>query len=104
MTLWIAGKPPPIASARFAAPLDFPYDFTLRDPGDLTEEGAAEGGAWWAGADLTVSARLDTDGVAATRGPDDLVGRATFRRGGSKMAIDLQGRGFGGRLVTSKQK
>ena len=55
------GKPPPIATARFAAPLTFPFDFTL-GPDSLTEEGRS--GAWWAQDDLIVSARLDTDGVA----------------------------------------
>lgn len=101
------GKSPPVASARFAGPLTFPFTFELTTA-DLTPEGLAS--QWWAGEALVVSSRLDEDGVAATRGPNDLVGRATsvVRRPGADAAgsvrddvlVELRGRGFGGKLVT----
>ena len=98
------GKPPPIATARFAAPLTFPFDFTL-GPDSLTEEGRS--GAWWAQDDLIVSARLDTDGVASTRDASDLVGRGVARRGGraqsGPVVVELRDRGVGGRMLTKKQ-
>ena len=34
---------------------------------------------WWNRQDLTLSARWDEDGDAGTRGPSDLVGRATLK-------------------------
>lgn len=69
-----------------------------------------------------VSARLDSDGVAATRDPEDLVGRALMKKTKLSKAVPataaspgdqastevpqvtvpLQGRGFGGKLVTGK--
>ena len=98
------GKPPPIATARFAAPLKFPFDFTL-GPDSLTEEGRS--GEWWTQDDLIVSARLDTDGVAATRDESDLVGRGVARRGGraqsGPVVVELRDRGVGGRMLTKKQ-
>ena len=96
------GKPPPCLAARIPLTSDsFPYEFSLSDL-DLTPEGAssAESGRWFDGIDLVVSARYDTDGVAATRDPTDLVGRAIARR--EPIVIQLKGRGFGGKLVTSK--
>jgi len=64
---------------------------------------------------LVISARLDSDGVAATRDADDLVGKTTctYRTSESKdtstadggcenTAIVLTGRGFGGKLITSR--
>ena len=96
------GKPPPCLAARIPLTSDsFPYEFSLTDL-DLTPEGAssAESGRWFDGIDLVVSARYDTDGVAATRDPTDLVGRAIARR--DPIVIQLKGRGFGGKLVTSK--
>ena len=104
------GKPPPVASARYTSPISFPFDFELGDA-DLTAEGAAviEGSSssarWWSGEDLVVSARFDSDGVAATRDPGDLVGRG-FSSGqpAERIQVRLQGRGVGGRLITSKAK
>jgi len=61
---------------------------------------------WWL-QPLLVSARLDSDGVAATRDPEDLVGRVVAQagRGGYGTAeLPLQGRGLGGRLVTQRSK
>ena len=43
---------------------------------------------------LTVSARLDGDGVAATRGPDDLVGSAFYNVGNGAAQITLTPRGL----------
>mgnify|MGYP004189624585 FL=1 len=42
---------------------------------------------------LTVSARLDQDGVAATRGPDDLVGSVYTTPSSAPAAIALEPRG-----------
>jgi hypothetical protein len=73
------GKSPPVLSARYPNPT-FPFDFALTAK-DFTTEGAAKivngdsasdkrSGVWWSGQDLIVSARLDTDGIASTRGSD----------------------------------
>ena len=43
---------------------------------------------------LTVSARLDGDGVAATRGLDDLVGSAFYNVGNGAAQITLTPRGL----------
>ena len=89
----------------------------MNRPDDLTPEGIGETSdafppatleeAWWGKDDLIVSARLDTDGVAASRDPTDLVGRSSFQRSkstsGRVVGLELQGRGIGGKLVTSKQ-
>ena len=70
--------------------------------------GAAERSAWSAAPQLVVSARLDTDGTAATRGPEDLVGRGAAPRddaapgGWGEASVQLVGRGIGGRLVTQR--
>ena len=124
------GRPPPVLSARYPRP-DFPFDFELTSF-DLTPEGAAASattpttmddgrdGVWWAGEDLVVSARLDTDGVASTRDPTDLVGRGIFRPPAATPAstaaasaaaaapatvvsIELRGRGMFGKSVTGRK-
>ena len=101
------GKAPPVLSARFANP-SFPFDFDLSSQW-LTPEGASkvEGtdtdDVWWRGEDLIVSARLDSDGIAATRDPTDLVGRSIYTaKDNSKVSIELQGRGMFGKAVTKK--
>jgi hypothetical protein len=108
------GKPPPIAAKRLAPPLSFPLTFELDDLADLTPEGAAEPARWWERDELVLSARLDTDGVAATRDPTDLVGRAlcalpTSSRSQAnaqdsppRCVLDLGGRGFGGKFITTR--
>ena len=57
--------------------------------------------------ELTVSARLDSDGTAATRSPEDLVGRGVAkvpRQGPRERAeVVLTGRGIAGRFATQKQ-
>jgi hypothetical protein len=105
----------------------FPLDFTLT-AADVTVEGLQQqiGGPavnantntsepyWWSRDHLIVSARLDSDGVAATRDPNDLVGRSVYkqkkRSSGSgtdaneeMVTIELQGRGVGGKFVTGKK-
>lgn len=109
------GKPPPVLSARFANISSFPFDFTLSSD-NFTPEGATsvakEGDAstantedvWWDKEDLIVSARLDTDGVAATRDPTDLVGRGIYvaNKEGT-VIVELQGRGMFGKSVTAKK-
>ena len=103
-----AGKVVPLATARFAAPLSFPFTFKLTTV-DLTAEYATMGA--YDQLDLTVSARYDGDGVAATRGPDDLVGRGLLKKNKSQdpsqwqsAYVELQGRGLTGRLLTGGTK
>jgi len=108
------GKPPPILAARFESPT-FPFDFQLSEK-DLTPEGmgnndsqqsANSSGFWWGADDLIVSARWDSDGVAATRSPEDLVGRNMWKRASKSddsagFVLDLQGRGSFGKFATKK--
>lgn len=105
-----AGKVVPLATKRFAAPLLFPFQFELT-AADLTEEYRDADPSSYDSVDLLVSARWDGDGVAATRGPDDLVGRGLLRKLGSSdkeqwsgASIELQGRGLAGRLLTGGSK
>ena len=100
-----AGKVPPLAAARFASPT-FPYSFSI-SMDDITPEFSSIPRAEWERQDLIVSARLDTDGVAATRDPADLVGRGLVEKRGSAdppawaaADVELQGRGLTGRLLT----
>ena len=113
------GKAPPVLAVRFPNVIQFPYEFEL-SLNDLTLEGSSKISAddtdgssnnyWWEGKDFIVSARWDTDGIAATRNPTDLVGRSLFAVGSNGdrsvgAAIQLQGRGFTGKLITGgKQK
>ena len=102
------GKPPPVLTARIPNP-SFPLDFQLT-VADLTAEGASssQGDAnqyWFQGQDLIVSARWDSDGVAATRDPTDLVGRTQYYASrGDDIELILTGRGFTGKLVMGKNK
>ena len=103
------GKPPPVLAARFERP-QFPFEFSLTSD-NLTAEGASvvevsDNGViiWWSDEDLIVSARLDSDGVAATRDPGDLVGRGFYSAAAQDdVIIELQGRGMFGKAVTSKK-
>ena len=108
------GKSPPVLAARIENP-SFPLDFTLVSPRDLTIEGAStaivgDGKAtdfenlWWIKEDLIVSARWDSDGVAATRSPEDLVGRAIWKNGEANVQLELGGRGAFGKLVTGSKE
>lgn len=104
------GKPPPVLAARIPRPV-FPLNFSLTSL-DLTQEGASLiSGAendqfWFETMDLIVSARFDTDGVAYTRDPTDLVGRSIFNAKQSDVGVivPLTGRGFTGKMVTGKSK
>ena len=60
-----AGKVPPLATARIASPISFPYEVRLT-LADLTPEYAGVPRKEWQQQDLTISARWDTDGTAAT--------------------------------------
>lgn len=60
-----AGKVPPLATARIASPVSFPYEVRLT-LADLTPEYAGVPRKEWQQQDLTISARWDTDGTAAT--------------------------------------
>jgi hypothetical protein len=108
------GKPPPILAARFENPT-FPFDFEL-SLNELTIEGISNGTTkvddpntfWWRDDDLVVSARWDSDGVAATRSPDDLVGRGLFNKksdlSSSPVRVTLTGRGAFGKFATGAKK
>lgn len=100
----------PMATARFAGPITFPYEWAF-SAADLTPEYSgmdATALASYLRADLTISVRFDDDGVLSTNGPDDLVGRSTLRKRGSSepgmwepAIVQLQGRGYAGRISTS---
>ena len=93
------GKAPPVLSARFMNP-SFPFKFNLGEE-HLTLEGTQF--EWFTMCDLIISARYDQDGVAATRSPDDLVGRSVaFRKDGSyeSIQVKLEGRGAFGKFAT----
>ena len=103
------GKPPPVLAARFAKP-SFPFSFSLTDD-NLTAEGMAASSSssstktfWWENDDLIVSARWDSDGAAATRSPEDLVGRGLLRRkiDDSVVVVQLEDRGAFGKFATKK--
>jgi hypothetical protein len=100
------GKAPPVLASRIQSP-QFPLDFQLSTL-DLTQEGAAfmsNNRYWFEGQDLTISARWDTDGVASTRDPTDLVGRSQYIASkGNEAIVQLSGRGLTGKLVTGKSK
>jgi len=109
------GKPPPVLTARLGNSYSFPLDFQLTAL-DLTAEGrgatatatatATAGGEdasstkeeveyWWNDLDLIVSARWDTDGIAATRDPSDLVGRGFASSKARRAATSRDGGGGG---------
>ena len=101
------GKAPPVLTARIENPT-FPLSFQLTRQ-DLTPEGGVD--LWWQHDDLTVSARLDMDGIAATRSPDDLVGRGMYYSNNSQkegdttaggVVVALGGRGAFGKFATKK--
>eukprot|EP00980_Cylindrotheca_fusiformis_P009233 scaffold2012_cov193-Cylindrotheca_fusiformis.AAC.5 len=105
------GKAPPVLAAKIENP-SFPLQWQLSSPRDLTPEGASTKGQersldfsklWWNREDLIVSARWDSDGVAATRSPDDLVGRAIWEKGGN-IEVQLSDRGAFGKFVTGSKQ
>ena len=106
------GKAPPVLAARFPISGEdaFPFRFQLT-ANDVTQEGAiglesAESTKpyWWESETLVVSARLDSDGVAATRDPSDLVGRGVGKAlSEDDTVVQLEGRGLFGKAVTNKK-
>ena len=101
-----AGKTPPLAAARYPSPIQFPFDFALSTK-DLTQEFLALDASVWEAKDLSITARWDVDGVAATRSPEDLVGRGGLSKKGTSdpaswtsASVELQGRGIAGRMLT----
>ena len=100
----------PMATARFAGPITFPYEWAF-SAADLTPEYSgmdATALASYLRADLTISVRFDDDGVLSTNGPDDLVGRSMLRKRGASepgmwepAVVQLQGRGYAGRISAS---
>lgn len=98
-------RSPPLAGVRISISeedVTFPYKFAVR-MNDVYPDAPPR--SEWESQGLTVSARLDTDGTAATRDPEDLVGRgeADLVKGNRKPAeVVLMGRGFGGKLITQK--
>ena len=100
-------KPPPLFTKKITNPT-LPLTIKLSTD-DLTPEGLALKGKYaQIGTELTVSARLDEDGVASTRGPNDLVGRGytKYSTDGtwSEFSIDLTDRGIGGKFITTKKQ
>ena len=100
-------KAPPVMSKRISASAlksGFPLEVTLDSTVDSTPEG--QDGIWTKGANpLLVSARLDVDGTAATRSPEDLTGSgsASFDRTEGRwdhFDIALSGRGLTGKFIT----
>mmetsp|Transcript_15972 Transcript_15972/g.48309 ORF Transcript_15972/g.48309 Transcript_15972/m.48309 type:complete len:181 (+) Transcript_15972:20-562(+) len=88
----IAATPAPaIGALRFLVKdVTFPFKFAFaRD--DLFPEYAD---ADLTGIQLTLAARLDSDGVAATRGPQDLVGAAFVAGGDTSAVLELKPRGL----------
>lgn len=129
----LGGRSPPVLTAKFLVENGnvFPFSFQIT-PDAVTPEGAfrslsskslennqlhdEDNTYWWSKDNLIVSARLDSDGVAATRDPEDLVGRSISlnvkcKSGEDKtrsiqcrreVVLELQGRGIGGKFVTRK--
>ena len=104
------GKPPAVLTARYPISGEAPYEFQL-SASDLTEEGSFSTSndksepLWWQNDDLIISARLDSDGVASSRFPEDLVGRtiSSAKNSRSGLRIELSGRGMFGKSVTRKK-
>lgn len=102
-------KPIPIMSKRIGNIQKYPVLFTLDYDSDKTVEGAQ---MLSTGMDsinsVTVSARLDTDGMASTRSPEDLVGRGNSRwnhnNGWNDINIELVGRGITGKFITGSKR
>ena len=102
-------KPPPILSKRIeVASSQFPVEVTIDDSLDSTLEGKQLEKKWKSGdLPLLFSARLDEDGTASTRSPNDLIGQATVKYVGSeweRFEIVLGGRGVAGKFITAPNK
>lgn len=86
--------------------VNFPLQYTISEKEDGTEDVNLQR-TKWVGLPMIVSARYDTDGVAATRDETDLVGKGDSSRNEDdswqKADIELSDRGVGGKLVTAKK-
>jgi hypothetical protein len=110
--VWVSAvrniKNPPVLATRITSIESFPYAFTITDEKSSTPEGINTAAQWKSGAlPLAVSARLDSDGVAATRSPEDLIGqgKAKFVNGNwEDVKITLEGRGVAGKFITEKKQ
>lgn len=102
-------KFPAVMTKRVEGKLDFPYQYTISETKDFTEDVNLKHDQWATGAlPLLVSVRYDTDGSAATRDDTDLVGKGTseFDKDANKFKsanVVLEDRGVGGRLVTGRK-
>jgi hypothetical protein len=103
-------KPPPVLTKRIpVSASSFPYKFTIDSGFDSTLEGQQTYDKWSSGKGLLISVRIDEDGVAATRGPNDLVGKGTTERKKGETQwpstnIEVTGRGIAGKILTSGKK
>ena len=79
---------PPVAAVRFED-VEFPFKFEVREK-DVFAEAKGSLKAW---SDVTVVARLDNDGVAATRDPYDLVGSTVLDQPSKPATLTLVPRG-----------
>mmetsp|Transcript_34663 Transcript_34663/g.111243 ORF Transcript_34663/g.111243 Transcript_34663/m.111243 type:complete len:181 (+) Transcript_34663:1-543(+) len=94
----VRGAPAPALGAVRVTKAQFPYTFAITRS-DLFPEFANVDVANLA---LTVSARLDADGVAATRGPDDLVASTFIDGKGQRATLDLKPRGVVKNFMATK--
>lgn len=94
------GRAPPVLSARSTTPMSKSLLNLVLTEQDVTVEGAQFDE--WKNMPLIVSARLDTDGIAATRNATDLVGRVTDMSTLEDRSVELvlQGRGLTGKMLT----
>ena len=105
-------KPPPVLSKRIPASelgSEFPCKVMLDSKTDATPEGLQLESDWTSGrTPLLVTARLDMDGVAATRSPEDVVGQTTISLDGQgswpDFQLELAGRGLTGKFITQQRK
>jgi hypothetical protein len=101
-------KPPPIMTKRMTNIKNFPVSVTLNSKDDMTQEGAASADEWMnSKRPLIISSRLDSDGVASTRSPEDLVGQGEAKYNGNNgwesFSVDLSGRGVAGKFITNQK-
>ena len=101
-------KVPPVMTQKITEVNSFPLNFILDSTRDGTPEGLASSSWLSDNVQLALSARLDTDGSAMTRNPEDLVGRGITKRnpdgGWQDVTIELVGRGIGGKIVTATKQ
>ena len=84
--------------------VQFPLEFTISEKMDGTEEVSLQRERW-VNLPLIMSVRYDSDGVAATREPTDLVGKGESIRDSASNSwsvsnVALSDRDIGGKLVT----